>query len=310
MSTDLKVNNLVSFLLFTYNHENFVKDAVLGALSQEYTPLEIIISDDNSSDETWSIILDLVKNYKGNHKVILNRNEMNLGIAEHLNKIIDLTKGDFLVFAAGDDISMPRRVNEMVDVWLNSGKRFKSIFSNAIKIDAANCELGFYFEGIPSYTDSLESLLEQIKKCSFLQDLVWQFGATQGFEKGLHRVYGKFHTNAIQEDGILSLRALLQGEIGYIDDALIKYRVHNSSISNLNSWRSLQRFKIFEPYYRKQQLLDAMRTHRNNHKLIQYLKLRLLISHFVSFFFKNGVSARGLFLFKSFFKRIFLNVSK
>lgn len=310
MSTDLSSKHLVSFLLLTFNQEEFVKDALLGALAQEYTPLEIVISDDNSTDETWRIILDVVQNYKGSHKVILNKNAVNLGIAEHLNKIIELAKGEFLVLAAGDDISMPHRVQIMVDAWLNSEKRFKSIFSNAIKIDANNCELELYFKGIPSYSKSLESVLEQIKSCSFFQDLVWQFGATLGIEKGLHQIYGKFHPRAIQEDGILALRALLQGEIGYLDNALIKYRVHNSSVSNLNNWRSLQRFKIFEPYYRQQQLWDAMRTHRNNHKLIRYLKIRFVISLLVSLFFKNRVAARILFSFKSFLKKILLNVPK
>ena len=50
----------VSFLLLCYNQERFVKDAVQGALDQDYANIEIIISDDASSDSTMEIINEVV----------------------------------------------------------------------------------------------------------------------------------------------------------------------------------------------------------------------------------------------------------
>ena len=47
---------LVTFALFTYNQERYVREAVEGVLAQTYEPLEIIISDDCSTDMTFSII--------------------------------------------------------------------------------------------------------------------------------------------------------------------------------------------------------------------------------------------------------------
>ena len=50
---------LVSFCILTYNQEKFIEDAIKGALSQEYDNLEIIISDDGSTDRTYDIAKNL-----------------------------------------------------------------------------------------------------------------------------------------------------------------------------------------------------------------------------------------------------------
>ena len=68
---------LVSFVLLTYNQELYVKQAVEGALKQDYPTLEIIISDDCSSDSTFEIIQSVVSTYSGKHKVTILRNSSN-----------------------------------------------------------------------------------------------------------------------------------------------------------------------------------------------------------------------------------------
>ena len=50
---------LVTFALFAYNQEAFIREAVASALSQTYEPLEIILSDDCSTDRTFAIMQEL-----------------------------------------------------------------------------------------------------------------------------------------------------------------------------------------------------------------------------------------------------------
>ena len=69
-----------SFLMITYNQEQYIADALNSALAQDYPNLEIIVSDDCSSDQTFAIATDIASNYRGPHKITLNRNEPNLGI--------------------------------------------------------------------------------------------------------------------------------------------------------------------------------------------------------------------------------------
>ena len=63
-----------------------------------------------------------MKEYSGPHRVVLNRNDRNLGISEHLNRILELATGEFIVAADGDDVSLPERTARFVAVWLQHGK--------------------------------------------------------------------------------------------------------------------------------------------------------------------------------------------
>ncbi|MEO8808402.1 MAG: glycosyltransferase, partial [Burkholderiaceae bacterium] len=76
---------LASLLLIAYQQEKTVAQAVAGALSQTYTPLEIILSDDASNDGTFAAMQAAVAGYTGPHHILLNRNPRNLGIGAHLS---------------------------------------------------------------------------------------------------------------------------------------------------------------------------------------------------------------------------------
>ncbi|RYZ52291.1 MAG: glycosyltransferase [Sphingobacteriales bacterium] len=115
----MKEMPLVTFALFAFNQENYIEEAVEGAFSQTYSPLEIILSDDCSTDRTFEILEEKVLSYTGPHKVRLNRNVPNVGLIAHVTKVQEMATGAFIVTAAGDDISMPDRVAELVEVWLS-----------------------------------------------------------------------------------------------------------------------------------------------------------------------------------------------
>src|SRR5262245_4305370 len=113
---------LVTFYVMAFNQERFVREAVEGALRQTYSPLEIVLSDDCSTDNTFTIIQEAVEDYSGPHRIVLNRNDRNLGISEHLNRIMELSAGELIVSSDGDDVSMPERTARCVEVWLDQGK--------------------------------------------------------------------------------------------------------------------------------------------------------------------------------------------
>ena len=76
---------LFTLVLFTYNQEKFITAALESALDQQCSPIEILITDDNSIDKTFDIVKESVKKYKGPHKIILNRNEKNLGLLKQID---------------------------------------------------------------------------------------------------------------------------------------------------------------------------------------------------------------------------------
>ena len=92
---------IASILLIAYNQQATIVEAIAGALAQTYSPLEIVVSDDASSDDTWAHMQHAVAGYAGPHRVVLNRNEHNLGIGAHLSRVVELSRGVLLFVAAG-----------------------------------------------------------------------------------------------------------------------------------------------------------------------------------------------------------------
>ena len=88
---------LATLCVFFYNQEDYVEDTIRGALSQTYTNLEIILSDDCSTDNTYSTIEKTIAGYKGPHTIVVNRNKKNMGLVPHVNKVLfELSHGDYI----------------------------------------------------------------------------------------------------------------------------------------------------------------------------------------------------------------------
>ena len=105
---------LVTFAVFAYNQEKYIREAVEGAFSQTHSPLEIILSDDCSSDRTFEIMEEMAKAYEGPHKIVVVRNNANLGTVDHVISVSRRARGKYLVVAAGDDISASQRTTTLV----------------------------------------------------------------------------------------------------------------------------------------------------------------------------------------------------
>lgn len=110
---------LMSFLMITYNQEQYVRAALESALAQEYPSLEIIVCDDCSSDRTFEVAAETAAAYHGPHKILLRRNKHNLGIGANFQEAYSMSSGEWLSMAAGDDISMPYRCRAIAEAILS-----------------------------------------------------------------------------------------------------------------------------------------------------------------------------------------------
>lgn len=111
-----------SVVLLTYNQEAFVQEALQSLLDQDYDDLEIVVSDDASKDGTWQVIQQIFAKYTGPKRVVLNRNERNLGIVGNYFKAFSVTTGDVIFTAAGDDVSLPNRCSACIKAWIDAGR--------------------------------------------------------------------------------------------------------------------------------------------------------------------------------------------
>jgi glycosyltransferase involved in cell wall biosynthesis len=212
---------LVTFALFAYNQEQFIEQAVAGALSQTYSPLEVILSDDCSSDGTFKIMAECVSRYKGPHRVVLRCNDRNEGLGGHINQVMRIAEGELIVGAAGDDVSMPTRVSKLVEVWLRGERTAHSIYSNADVIDAS----GRYVRDAQFHAPCGDPLTQIGGFMDGVQ------GASHAWTREVFRVFGPILPDTICEDRVIPLRSMLLGGIAYCPEPLVKYRVHGGNIS-------------------------------------------------------------------------------
>src|SRR5215475_13066302 len=126
---------LLTFAVASFNQERFIREAVEGAFSQTYSPLELVLSDDCSDDRTFEIICEMAKAYRGPHRVVLNRNPVRRSIGGHINRILEISRGELIVAAAGDDVSLPHRAQATYEAWEASGRKATSIHARIIQID-------------------------------------------------------------------------------------------------------------------------------------------------------------------------------
>lgn len=215
-------NPLVTFMLLSYNQEKFIREAITGVFSQTYSPLQIIISDDYSSDATYEIIEEMASQYFGPHEIILNRNNKNMGIGSHINKIMVLATGEWIVGAAGDDISTPNRTEEIVKAAQRKDVKPLSIWSRAqhMTSDGNLLDKHEYSDGKPH---SIKEIVNNKKVV---------MGCSHAWHRDVFRIFGPLHQSVIFEDNAISFRSFIAGDIAYIDKTLVYYRQHTTNITN------------------------------------------------------------------------------
>lgn len=231
----------VSFCLLTYNQEKFIEEAVFAALAQDYSSLEIIISDDSSTDNTFLIIERIIENYKGDHYVLLNRNKENLGLVPHLNKVLtDFSTGEYIVLAAGDDISLPNRTK--LSVSLLEEHELMCVSFNGSYIDSKSNALG---QNIYTKTDAIDyyTIDNFISNYSFNVH-----GASKAFKRCVFDDFGPLNSDCPTEDSTLSFRGLLLGRIAVCYETMLMYRAHDQNLSRESNIFKLNYKEIADQY--------------------------------------------------------------
>ena len=224
--TDLDITEkpLITFALIAFNQEQFIREAVEGALSQTYSPLEIYLSDDCSADRTFEIMESMVSGYEGPHKVIINRNKSTLGVGAHVNHVVEVSRGELIVGAAGDDVSLPQRALVTVDRWLERARKPCSIYSKNIVINSDGIQIG------ENGSSPKQGSLTQ-KLLSYMDGTL---GCSHAWSRKVFENFGPLLPNTVCEDRVIPFRSELMGGIEFIQEPLVKYRVHDSNLSHFH----------------------------------------------------------------------------
>ncbi|WP_417808820.1 glycosyltransferase family 2 protein [Thioclava sp.] len=212
---------LVTFALFAYNQEKYIREAVEGAFSQTYEPLEIILSDDCSTDRTFEVMQEMAAAYEGPHKVIVRQNSFNLGTALHVQLAFNESSGVLFVVAAGDDVSVPERVMVLVTVWDTAGRPEGALHSGRITFRE-----GEIAAHVPAKRNRhSDRLLKGYAEACWLPAAA----PTCAYTRGVFERFGPLLGGSIIEDVPLQLRAALIGSFLSCDQPLVRQRQHDNN---------------------------------------------------------------------------------
>lgn len=102
----------VSVIMGIFNCEKTLPDAIESLMSQTYQDFELIMCDDNSTDNT----LNIAESYatKCPDKIIVLKNDKNKGLNFTLNKCLQRARGKYIARMDGDDMSLPKRFEKEV----------------------------------------------------------------------------------------------------------------------------------------------------------------------------------------------------
>ncbi|EOA8958024.1 glycosyltransferase family 2 protein [Vibrio harveyi] len=206
---------LVSVILPLYNAEKYIAEAVKSVLEQSYENLELIVIDDGSTDNSKKIMDSFVDTR------IRFISRENKGLISTLNELIGLARGDIIARMDADDICLPNRIKEQLDI-LETG--IDIVGSDAIIIDEDGKE-----KGLLAYPHSYEDIISHIP---FNSPMIHP--SVIGKKKVFSQLYDSEYIHA-EDYGLWVKSIFSEGyKVENLAKPLIKYRVHSSSISRSN----------------------------------------------------------------------------
>ena len=107
---------LVSVIIPSYNHAQYIETAIKSVLGQTYSNIELIIVDDGSSDNSHEVI----RKYESDPRVTAILNSQNRGQSYVFNRALEVARGDFVSLLPSDDWYLPEKTERQVDKFLQS----------------------------------------------------------------------------------------------------------------------------------------------------------------------------------------------
>jgi glycosyltransferase involved in cell wall biosynthesis len=283
----MNVNTLppVTFLLISYNQQDYIGEALVSALAQDYANLEIIVSDDTSQDDTWRIIEEKLATYTGPHRIKALRNEKNLGIGGNLDQAVRQSSGELIFIAGGDDVSLPNRVSTVVDFWLQQDRQPDLIAAHLYDMTQTGEHCGMI---------RIADLGEYRSLDDWCRSPPHVIGAAQAWTRRLFDRFGGLPVGIVGEDMLMAFRAIASAGARTLPIPLVNYRRGGLTSKR----RSLRAAEVIRGLIRKlgssrielRQMLMEARELGASPDSLQMLERLLDKENFIDGMFSSGIT--------------------
>jgi glycosyltransferase involved in cell wall biosynthesis len=213
----------ISIVVPTYNYGHFINQCLQSVLDQTYQDYEVIIMDDNSSDNTKNIIQE----YLTDNRMRYIHNKVNLKQPRNCNKGSLFAKGEFIYFLHADDMFLPQNLEKKIRV-LKENLNIAAVFSGVFLMNE-NGDIVQELEhsGRPdhSYVGDRDDY-HDLMKYNYIPTPSDVLIRKECFEK-----VGKFNEKLINGcDWELWIRLAKDFKLAFVREPLIGYRLHGTNL--------------------------------------------------------------------------------
>ncbi|HMO33816.1 MAG TPA: glycosyltransferase [Lacibacter sp.] len=262
---------LVSVIIATYNSSAFILEALESVKEQTYSPIELIVTDDGSRDQTVAICRSWMDAHQNRfHKAMVVTTPVNTGTCQNLNRALEQAGGEWLKFFAGDDKLYPTCLEQFVAATREhpGGEVFfcNQLVNGASTPVSSELRTFFNLEAPEQYRQLLKNSILPAA-CNFLKHTAVTQVRAFDVEYRLFDDYPFF------------VKLLKQGHRFYhVDQPLVYYRIHENNVSHRQEINPVYFNDIrlfFERVYLKELWRNSLYFHLL-HYLYQYVILVLV----------------------------------
>lgn len=208
-----------SIIITSYNHKEFLVEAVESVLAQTLCPYEILIADDGSSDGSQTLIRSYEQKFPNLIKGVLQKR--NVGIPRNRNMALKAVTGNYVGILDGDDLFVPNKL-EMQFEKLKENPNAEAIYGNFSIFDDQNNTSKLKWNEKQAEGD----VLSTVARCQvgILRSLLVKYDLVKNA--------GFMDSRLSRYDGLwLSIQLAAMCEFAYIDEVLVRKRNHQASDS-------------------------------------------------------------------------------
>lgn len=230
----------LSIALATYNGAAYLKEQLESIAAQTRTPDELVISDDQSTDDTLKLIVEFTAT--ADFPVRLSINESNLGTAKNFEKAISLCRGDVIVLSDQDDV-WHRDKLESVERIFEAKPQLSLVFSNAELVDETLRRFDQTLFDWVHFNDQKQRLVRSGRALDLQLRENLVCGCTVAFRAKLKELVLPISNDGpLVHDGWIMLLIAAVGEIDFINRPLLKYRQHSAQqcrVVETSTWHDI-----------------------------------------------------------------------
>lgn len=235
----MKADTLVSVLIASYNHNDYIEEAVRSVWLQPYGYIELIVVDDCSSDNSWETICALQA--KSPLPMYIAKNEFNMGPAETFNQAFARSSGELITFLASDDLFATDRLKDSL-AQFEANENLKALYANGLTFGDGGPRKRIHGK---KAIKLLSRSPEQITRELYINSSPFFIQASLFKRQALEDI-GCFDGSLLADDWLLNSRLFASFDsrlnYDYLDQDVVNYRHHDYNVHK--NYERHERLKI------------------------------------------------------------------